>query len=68
MPSELDPVAASNSELKSIPSEDDDEVLDPNNEARSAEDKPTELIAIPPGQSVITVRSGGGITFPSPQK
>ena len=35
MASELAPVAASNSELRSIPLEDDGDELDPSNEARS---------------------------------
>ena len=47
MASELAPVAASNSELRSIPLDEDDE-LDPSNEAKLADDRPTELIAKPP--------------------
>jgi hypothetical protein len=44
--SELDPVVASNSELRSIPFEvvGDDDEADPSNEAKSEVDRPTELI------------------------
>jgi hypothetical protein len=46
MPSELEPVAASSRELKSMPSEEEDvEVLDPSSEDNCDEDNPTELIA-----------------------
>jgi hypothetical protein len=47
MASELEPVAASSSELMSIPSDEDDELV-PSNEAKSDDDRPTELIANPP--------------------
>jgi hypothetical protein len=48
IPSELEPVATSNSELKSIPLEDVDDELEPSNEAKLDEDSPTELIVKPP--------------------
>ncbi len=41
----LEPVAASNIELRSMPLEADDEEPDPSNEAKSELDRPTELIA-----------------------
>jgi hypothetical protein len=49
MPSELEPSATSNSELKSMPSEEEEDVeLDPSSEDKLDEDRPTELIAQPP--------------------
>jgi hypothetical protein len=48
MPSVLEPVAASNNELRSIPSEDDDvEDVAPNSADKSDDDRFTELIAKP---------------------
>jgi len=47
MPSELEPVAASNSELKSMALEDVEDD-DPSKDDRLDEDKPTELIAETP--------------------
>ena len=45
MPSVLAPVAASSSELRSMPLADDGVEVDPSNEAKSELDRPTELIA-----------------------
>ena len=47
MPSELEPVATSSSELKLMPL-DEDALLDPSNDARADDDSPTELIAQSP--------------------
>jgi hypothetical protein len=54
IPSELEPVAASSSELKSIPLEDDDDEVVPNKEDRADDERPTELIVNLPGRGYCT--------------
>jgi hypothetical protein len=68
MPTELEPVAASNSELISIPLEEvDDDELDPSKVARSDDDRLTELelMAEPRYRAVSQEENDGGTLRPA---